>query len=380
MNLETVVDPALWSAIADSYEAEKYSHAIREAIYHLTDVLREKSGLDGDGVSLVGQALGGDSPKLKLNRFQTESDRIEQKGFVQILMGLYQAIRNPRAHGAMQDTKETADAIIHFVDYLAGILGRSEAPFTIQRFLGSVLDPDFVQTDSYAELLVAEIPVNKLYDCLVEVYGAKSAEHRNKVGHVVRAILKRLSDDQISDFLRIASNELRTTHKESVLIDILCILPPNLWSRIDKVAQMRIESKLTDSIAEGYVDPLSGELQKGALGTWARRFIPYFETKYVLEVVLPDTLDIDSGSRLYVWKYFRTVFPHIFDSAESRNVCVRHLLRAIRDGDEVLKEAMDEGYWGLPKEWASQIRDGLRKIEECDAEFCAGLDEEDIPF
>jgi hypothetical protein len=76
--------------------------------------------VDGDGASLVGQALGGDSPRLRVNKFQTETEKNEQKGLEQILRGVYQGIRNPRSHEQFEDTQASANAIILFIDYLIG--------------------------------------------------------------------------------------------------------------------------------------------------------------------------------------------------------------------------------------------------------------------
>jgi uncharacterized protein (TIGR02391 family) len=64
---------------------------------------------------LVGQAFGGKTPKLRVNKLQTESDQDIQKGTENLLLGLYQSIRNPRSHGKLTDTKEDADAIILFI-------------------------------------------------------------------------------------------------------------------------------------------------------------------------------------------------------------------------------------------------------------------------
>ena len=134
MNLQTVVREDLWKAIADTYTATNYSHAILDAMHHLSNVLRTKSNVDGDGAALVSQALGGDSPKLRINRLQTETERSVQKGLEQMLRGLYLAIRNPRSHEPIEDSKESADAIIHFIDYLLKIIAQSEELFTLPGF------------------------------------------------------------------------------------------------------------------------------------------------------------------------------------------------------------------------------------------------------
>jgi len=102
LNLQTHISRELWVAIEGPYEAGNYAHAVLEAIHHLTNVLRERSGVDGDGAALVGQALGGDAPKLRVNPLQSESERNVQKGNDQLPRGISLAIRN---HGATNNSE-----------------------------------------------------------------------------------------------------------------------------------------------------------------------------------------------------------------------------------------------------------------------------------
>ena len=183
MNLQTHVCPELWLAVSDTYQAENYSHAILDAMHFLSGMLRDKTGVDGDGVSLVGQALGGEVPRLRVNKLQTETEKNIQKGLEQLLRGLYLAIRNPRSHEQAKDTKPSADAIIIFIDYCLSILDKSEEPFTLTRFLTRVFDPDFVSSERYAQLLVEEIPANKRLDTLIGLQRAGSRGWRQTCLH-----------------------------------------------------------------------------------------------------------------------------------------------------------------------------------------------------
>jgi uncharacterized protein (TIGR02391 family) len=131
MNLQTQIRTELWLAISNTYQAGNYNHAILDAMHYLSEVIRTKANVDGDGASLVGQSLGGDSPKLRVNKLQTETERNIQRGLEQILRGLYLAIRNPRAHEQFEDSKDTADAIVHFINYLLSILERFSIAFSL---------------------------------------------------------------------------------------------------------------------------------------------------------------------------------------------------------------------------------------------------------
>ncbi len=56
MNIETILSEPLRRAVQSAYERRDYTAAIFDAVYFLGDVIRERSGLDCDGVALIGQA------------------------------------------------------------------------------------------------------------------------------------------------------------------------------------------------------------------------------------------------------------------------------------------------------------------------------------
>lgn len=111
MNFETLLDKRLYQAIETSYVSRNYTGAILDAIYFLSNLIRDKTGLESDGPSLIGQAFGGNNPRLKVSRLQTESELNVQKGVEQILRGIYQAIRNPRSHEKHTDDKADTDSM-----------------------------------------------------------------------------------------------------------------------------------------------------------------------------------------------------------------------------------------------------------------------------
>jgi len=78
--------------------ADNYFHAVLEATKSIAYKLKQKSGLDLDGSALADAALGGSSPRVLINKFQIESERSEQKGFLNLVKGLFGTFRNPLAH------------------------------------------------------------------------------------------------------------------------------------------------------------------------------------------------------------------------------------------------------------------------------------------
>jgi uncharacterized protein (TIGR02391 family) len=205
LNLQTHITSELWESLASAYDSGNYSHAVLEAMHHLTTVLRERSGAEGDGVALVGQALGGDAPKLLINGFQSETDRNVQRGIEQVLRGIYLSIRNPRSHEQMTDTQQDADAIIHFIDYILRILTSSKEAFTVESFMASISDIEFVESKRYAELLVAEVPTNRRGDALVALFKSRRTKEIRKLRYVVSTLLAVLSETQLVLYLEALS-------------------------------------------------------------------------------------------------------------------------------------------------------------------------------
>lgn len=77
---------------------DNYFHAVLEATKSVADKIRERTGLTADGAELVDQALGGRQPTLAINSLQTDTERSEQSGFVNLLKGTFGTFRNVTGH------------------------------------------------------------------------------------------------------------------------------------------------------------------------------------------------------------------------------------------------------------------------------------------
>ena len=80
-----------------------YFHAVFEATKSVAAKIRALSSKSGDGAALVQAVFGGGSPILTINALATDSDRSEQSGFSNLLIGLFGTIRNPLAHNPKVD-------------------------------------------------------------------------------------------------------------------------------------------------------------------------------------------------------------------------------------------------------------------------------------
>lgn len=78
-----------------------YFHAVLEASKSVANKIRELTDLGSDGAVLVQEAFGlgnENKPLLALNSLKTDTEKGEQKGFINLLIGLFGTFRNPTAH------------------------------------------------------------------------------------------------------------------------------------------------------------------------------------------------------------------------------------------------------------------------------------------
>jgi len=77
---------------------DNYFHAVFEATKGVAQRIREKTNLDMDGAELVQKAFSISKPILAFNTLRTEQEKNDHKGFSNLLIGFFGAVRNPHAH------------------------------------------------------------------------------------------------------------------------------------------------------------------------------------------------------------------------------------------------------------------------------------------
>ena len=77
---------------------ENYFHAVLEAAKGVAERIRQQTGLVSDGADLITEAFSVKAPLLTINRLVTDSEKSEQKGFSNLLIGLFGMVRNPVSH------------------------------------------------------------------------------------------------------------------------------------------------------------------------------------------------------------------------------------------------------------------------------------------
>ncbi|HEY5562786.1 MAG TPA: TIGR02391 family protein [Clostridiaceae bacterium] len=269
MELKLGITQDLWEAIEKNYENESYSSCILDGIHLLTDTIRNKTGLEGDGSSLVGQAFGGDNPKIQLNKLQTDSEKNIQRGIQDILKGFYSAIRNPRSHDKAMDTKQEADTIILFVDYLLKLIDKSKISFEEEIYLGRVFDKHYVKTEEYSNLLVDEIPKRKRVDIAIAIIKRRKEGNILCLGYFMSALLPKLEENELVRAFKVVSEELKYTDSAELIRTMLHICSGKYWDRVDKAVKIRIEHIIKEDVRLGTYNKASKKCgEHGALATW----------------------------------------------------------------------------------------------------------------
>ena len=308
MDIQREIMPELWEAIQKKYEAENYTDAILDAIYKITNTIRDKTGLESDGQELVGSAFGGNNPLIKVTKMQTDSDKSTQKGVMEMLKGLYGAVRNPRSHDAMADSKEDADSIILFVNYLLKLIDQSKLRFNENEFFERVFDPYYVVEKTYSDLLVQEIPKRKRADIAIQTILQRSNGELYPLESFMSSLMSQLDESELSRVCKVISDELKLANEDTDIKYLLRMCPGQYWLQIDPAVRIRTESIfLKDFLRGSYCKDTKQCGEHGALATWlTTEHLKNFHniagwTNYAIQILESDDASQVDYIKTYFW-------------------------------------------------------------------------------
>lgn len=384
MDLKDIVSEDIYSVIKNKYDNQLYSDAILDSIKYLTNLIRKKSKIDADGASLISQVFGGQSPKIKINKMETTSEKDEQKGYEQILRGIYCGIRNPRAHEQYQDIKEVADSIIIFINYLAEIIKSTKSYFRLEEYKQRVFDPLFAEREDYAEMLVNKIPSDKIINTSISILKDRERGESKKLDMYFKAIFNKLDRPQCNTLMKSISNELKIAQKDVDIISIIRLIEPKLWPMLDDDVKIRIENTIIKSVSQGYYDMYDG-IKEGHLGTWACDIGEYFKLRNELGEVIIKQLSKNWYTQNYIAKYFiYSICSIIEDDKMVRKCCENISYATLSNNAILLKKLLKDNFGFIPKNWQELILKCGLKYKESNPEYFESLKrinaENDLPF
>jgi uncharacterized protein (TIGR02391 family) len=122
LDLHPEIERACSKLFADGHYAESVETACK-----MLDMLvkMRTMRMDPSGTELMQLVFSPKVPILKFNEQQNDSEKSEQQGMMYLYAGAMLAIRNPRAHGLVQDHPENAISYISFISMLAKALDRT---------------------------------------------------------------------------------------------------------------------------------------------------------------------------------------------------------------------------------------------------------------
>jgi uncharacterized protein (TIGR02391 family) len=122
LNLHPEIDRACSKLFNDGH----YAEAVEAACKVLDILVKMRSmKMDPSGTELMQLVFSPKSPILRFNDQQNDSERSEQQGMMYLYAGAMLALRNPRAHGLVQDHPENAVEYLSFLSMLAKALDRA---------------------------------------------------------------------------------------------------------------------------------------------------------------------------------------------------------------------------------------------------------------
>jgi len=110
IGFERLLHPIVQNASMRHYIEGDYRNAVLDAMLALSDLIRQRTGIQADGKALATEAFSLNRPKLIFSELLTESGQNDQKGFMEMIAGAYTGIRNPKAHSLIHDLDETKAA------------------------------------------------------------------------------------------------------------------------------------------------------------------------------------------------------------------------------------------------------------------------------
>ena len=350
------VDPRLAERVQPKLRAGSHTDAILSAFQYLTETLRERGGQDGDGAQLVGRALGGSAPPVRLNDLRTQSELDEQRGVEQLLRGLYVGLRNPRTHERIEDDLDLALRVILFIDALATRIYRAEGRFDVDELVDRIFDPYFVASRDYAEILMAQIPQDRLVEVFSAAFRRRADGDVAKLKFAFQALFQVMSSEALQAAVDQLCVALRLETDPAALDHLFQLLKPDLWKLLEPDVRLRLEGVLLADCSTGGYDAFGG-LRSGELGTWAATFGRFFQGKAELVQVIHRLLVDNWYTQNYVGVYFVSALPEIARTPEARDRIIEDLAHAMVVNNALkLRESFLRLAPNYPPEWKKRLR------------------------
>ena len=115
----SLLHPSIIPEVQRRFRVRLYPEAVEVALKVVCSSIRERTGLDWDGVRLMNEAFSPSSPTLLFDSSGSETAKSMQEGYHRIFQGAIMAIRNPKAHGFVEISRLQCIHFLFFASLLA---------------------------------------------------------------------------------------------------------------------------------------------------------------------------------------------------------------------------------------------------------------------
>ena len=213
------MNEVLKESIKMHYENKDYTEVIRDAILCLMNEIRKKSDLqDDDGVDLINKACSEKKPLIKVNKMQTQTEKNKHRGINDLSKGIVEYFRNPMSHTKQNHSKEIADALLVIIDkVLLEEIMQSKSINSIEDWYLEVTSELCPNTNRYARNLADNIPNNKVYELIVQLYKNRENLKYEKIT-IINELIKKLSEEEFTEYCSIIENEIFGKSQEEDIV------------------------------------------------------------------------------------------------------------------------------------------------------------------
>lgn len=224
---------------------------------------------------------------------------------------------------------------------------------SIDHIYTRITEPDFVDTEQYAEALIEQIPSGAAHNILRKIAdeGIYDYKHKNFVG----GVWQELSKDEKSEFLAHLSAILDAQTPKGRWwppIRMLQAIGTSNWNNLSKLARLRIEPLMIKDVLAGYKDIYGGKTQQGGtLGTYVTIFWRYFADQAGLATNLISMLRQSWYTQNYIATHFMHIIPELADSTGTKTEFIEAFATAKRNDAKTLINNLKD----LPQDWQDEI-------------------------
>ncbi len=116
--INPVIKDVAKSRFDSGHRADAVEAAFKEINSRIKEFVRQRTGEELDGASLMNHAFSPSKPIIILDDLETEDGRSIQQGYMQMFAGSMIGVRNPKAHANIEIEKEEAISWLHLASNL----------------------------------------------------------------------------------------------------------------------------------------------------------------------------------------------------------------------------------------------------------------------